>query len=93
MSAICLYDSDNFKNLIYVREVGIPQFTVCPRVITLPDSVRNRTNSVRNRTACDVNLRYYCGTSVCVGEHMVPYSEDGVINPVNAIDQLDIFLT
>ena len=78
--AICFYDSRNFNNLL---EYWYP--LSCGGTITL--GYPNRAESVRNRTGCRVYLLYYCGNgNKCYDEWMRPYSEDGTIAPLNAID-------
>jgi len=82
---ICFYDSTNFNNFLW--QVGI--VGSCDghgQFVALADQYRNRVESVRNRTGCGVFLYYYCGTSICHNEWMAPYTEDGTISPLNAID-------
>lgn len=78
--AVCYYDSQNFLNILFY---DVP--STCSGTYTL-DPYRNRIESIRNRTGCGVYLLYYCGTTRCYNEWMRPWSEDGTISPLNAID-------
>lgn len=79
---ICYYDSTNFHNLL-----GYTPVSSCSGTYVL-NPIRNRTESVRNRTGCRVYLLYYCGSSRCYREWMRPHSDDDRIEPLNQIDEV-----
>jgi hypothetical protein len=83
--SICFYDSRNFHDLL-----GWATPRSCSGTYVLPDPSGNKIESVRNRTGCQIFLLYYCGRSLCHNEWMRPYSEDGTIHPLKAIDAIKL---
>ena len=87
--AICYYDSDNFNNIINYKIVNAP--SDCGLTIPIANSERNRTNSVRNRTGCRVDLDFFSGTGSDTMMILPPNTETSSVPMPNVLDFFQTF--